>query len=196
MTTIPDGSRPPRRRNLTPRAQDVVSAASEEFAAHGYAGATTDAIARKAGVSQPYVVRLFGSKEKLFLHCCEQAFEAAQAAFRSAIASTDERPVPEPLLGSAYAELVANPVIVGLLVQQYGLGSHPTLGPAVRAWYVDMFRLLRDEAELPEERARMFFGRGMLINILLTLGIKPDDDPSRELLAYLAPAGQRPPTGS
>ena len=33
----------------------------------GYAGTSTDAVAREAGVSQPYVVRMFGTKLDLFL---------------------------------------------------------------------------------------------------------------------------------
>jgi AcrR family transcriptional regulator len=33
-----------------------------EFAAHGYEGSSTEEIARRAGIAQPYVFRLFGTK--------------------------------------------------------------------------------------------------------------------------------------
>ena len=45
----------------------VLESATHVFGERGYHGATTDAVARAAGVSQPYVVRMFGSKEALFL---------------------------------------------------------------------------------------------------------------------------------
>lgn len=184
-------------RPLTPRAHDVVAAASEEFAVHGFAGATTDAIARRADVSQPYVVRLFGSKERLFIRCAQDAHEAVRDAFRGAIASTQERPVPPQVLGTAYQRLIqTNKVVLQLMVQQLAMGQHPSIGPSVREWFVEMYSILRHEAGLSEESARMFTARGMLINQLLSLDLAATDQDSTELLRYLAPEGQRPPTGA
>lgn len=187
----PDFDRP-----LTPRAQDVVAAASQEFALHGFAGATTDAIARRADVSQPYVVRLFGSKERLFLRCARNAHEQASKTFRDAIASTGQRPVDPAALGAAYQSMLENDtVVLQLMVQQHAMGQHPTIGPIVREWFVSMYSLLRHEAGLSEDMTRMFVARGMLINTLLSLGLTPDTQDARELLRYLAPEGQRPATG-
>ena len=58
-----------RSRRLTPtdRREQILEAATVVFGERGYAGGTTDAIARAAGISQAYVVRMFGSKEDLFL---------------------------------------------------------------------------------------------------------------------------------
>ncbi len=183
-------------RVLTPKATGVVEAAKAEFATHGFAGATTDAIARKAGVSQPYVVRLFGSKERLFLRCCAEGHEALISSFRAAIARTPERPVNPAVIGACYHELVEDATILKLMVQQNTMGDHPTIGPQVREWFMDLYRVLRREAELPEEMARTFFARGMLINQLLSLGLTPEDDEARELLRYLAPTGERPAPGA
>ena len=49
------------------RQEQLVHAALTVFSSGGYAGATTDQVARLAGVSQPYVIRLFGTKQELFL---------------------------------------------------------------------------------------------------------------------------------
>ncbi|RKW70841.1 TetR/AcrR family transcriptional regulator [Galactobacter caseinivorans] len=187
----PDFDRP-----LTPRAQEVVAAASQEFALHGFAGATTDAIARRADVSQPYVVRLFGSKERLFLRCARTAHEQVCSVFRDAIATTEQRPVPPIVLGTAYQSMLTkDSVVLQLMVQQHAMGQHPTIGPIVRQWFVDMYSILRHEAAFTEDMARTFVARGMLINTLLSLGLTADDQDSAELLRYLAPEGQRPPTG-
>ena len=49
------------------RREEILAAAFDEFAEHGLDGTSTDVIARKAGVSQPYLFRLFGTKKELYL---------------------------------------------------------------------------------------------------------------------------------
>jgi AcrR family transcriptional regulator len=57
-----------RRRRRSP--QDILNritrAATEEFKRHGFAGATTAAIARRADVTEAQLYRYFGSKANLF----------------------------------------------------------------------------------------------------------------------------------
>jgi AcrR family transcriptional regulator len=64
MTTTAPESGSTRMRSEDRRVL-ILEAATAVFGEQGYHGATTDAIARAAGVSQPYVVRMFGSKEAL-----------------------------------------------------------------------------------------------------------------------------------
>src|SRR6476469_4673313 len=104
-TTIP-------RMNADERREQVLAAATKAFARTGYAGTSTDAVAREAGVSQPYVVRMFGTKRELFLAVFEQAADRIEAAFRGVV---DSRPSGRPFdpdseddwaeLGAAYTEL-------------------------------------------------------------------------------------------
>jgi len=44
----------------------IIAVSAELFSAHGFAGTTTKQIAAAAGVSEPIVFRLFGSKEGLY----------------------------------------------------------------------------------------------------------------------------------
>ncbi|MCW2759669.1 MAG: hypothetical protein JWO46_3415, partial [Nocardioidaceae bacterium] len=55
------------RMSAEDRRELVLQAAVRAFAHSGYAGTSTDAVAKEAGVSQPYVVRIFGTKLDLFL---------------------------------------------------------------------------------------------------------------------------------
>ncbi|PZS08601.1 MAG: hypothetical protein DLM64_12245, partial [Solirubrobacterales bacterium] len=48
------------------RREHVLAAAISEFAQHGYHAASTAAIAKRAGISQPYIYALFASKLELF----------------------------------------------------------------------------------------------------------------------------------
>ena len=161
-------------RDLTPRARDVVAAARSEFAAHGYAGATTDAIARRAGVSQPYVVRLFGSKERLFLRCARDTQQQIIDNLRETGAAANGRTAPEDL-GHGFMTLLAkDPVSVKLMHQINSLGRHPELGAYAREWFAEVYDVVRNECGLDTEAALGFMSRGMLISTLVSLDLQPN----------------------
>ena len=56
------------------RREMVLEAAMAEFAAHGLAGTSTEDVARRAGISQPYLFRLFPTKKALFLALVGRCF--------------------------------------------------------------------------------------------------------------------------
>jgi hypothetical protein len=49
------------------------------------------------------------------------------------------------------------------------MGHDPVLGPVARECFLMTYRVVREEAGLSAEDASSFFGRGMLINVLITL---------------------------
>ena len=57
----------PSRQTAEERRTAVLAAAITEFARSGYAGTSTETIAARAGISQPYLFRLFGTKKDLFV---------------------------------------------------------------------------------------------------------------------------------
>ena len=77
------------RMSADARRAQVLDAATRAFARTGYAGTSTDVVAREAGVSQPYVVRMFGTKRDLFLAVFERSTDRIQQAFRAVL---EERP--------------------------------------------------------------------------------------------------------
>src|SRR5258705_13088414 len=72
------------RMTADERRDAIVAAATEEFATGGLVGASTEAIARRVGVSQPYVFQLFGTKKDLFLAVVRRCFERTRLAFGQA----------------------------------------------------------------------------------------------------------------
>ena len=54
------------RQTAEVRREAVLEAAAAEFSRKGLHGASTDAIAKAAGISQPYLFRLFGTKKELY----------------------------------------------------------------------------------------------------------------------------------
>src|SRR3954471_16140219 len=91
------GPTAPARMTGAARRDQILAAARRVFADKGFA-ATTDEVARAAGVSQPYVVRLFGSKRELFL----AAYRQAAAEIEAALASVEPGPDAGIRMGQAY----------------------------------------------------------------------------------------------
>src|SRR5688500_9380502 len=74
------GSRP----TAVARREDAVAAARHEFSRKGLRGASTDTIAKAAGISQRYLFRLFGTKKELYLATASRAMEETYQAFERA----------------------------------------------------------------------------------------------------------------
>ncbi|WP_338056834.1 TetR/AcrR family transcriptional regulator [Streptomyces sp. ZAF1911] len=77
------------RLSADERRETVLRAAIAEFATGGYHGTSTEAIARRVGVSQPYLFRLFPTKRALFQAAAVRSFERTAAVY--ALAAGDLR---------------------------------------------------------------------------------------------------------
>lgn len=156
------------------RREQIVTAAIAVFGARGYEGTTTDDVARTAGVSQPYVVRLFGSKESLFLAAMQSSMDELMRVFRAALADeASDRPVSKRI-GEAYVELLSVRGLHQTLSHAWLLGGHPVIGPAARRGFAQVWRFFRDEAGLDAEEARAFLAEGMLINVMIGMRLVDD----------------------
>src|ERR671930_868218 len=95
------------RKTAEERRESVLEAALEEFAARGLDGASTEAIAARAGISQPYVFRLFGTKKELFKASVARCFRETLETFqRAAEGKRGEEALKA--MGAAYQELLAD----------------------------------------------------------------------------------------
>ncbi len=186
---------PTTRMRSADRRALVIEAATAVFGERGYVGATTDAIAKAAGVSQPYVVRMFGTKEELFLAVLRRALDLVLTAFRGAIGGTGpEHPAGRTDLhsriGHAYADLLGDRGLLLSLMHGFILGSEPAIGACVRDGFLEIYRVLREEAEFGPEEVRGFLADGMLLNTLVGLRMVDAYDASpwaRELLEVALP---------
>jgi TetR/AcrR family transcriptional regulator len=157
------------------RREQILQAAREQFGRSGYVGTTTDQIARAAGISQPYVVRMFGTKEQLFVQVLQRACTEVLESFREAAEGVE----PEDLahaLGEAYIDLVSDNGLLRTLAQGFLSGADPVIGPVAREGFLRIYRFLRDEAHLEPEALASFLSHGMLINTVLNLELLRSDD--------------------
>ncbi len=163
----------------------ILDAATEVFAERGYAGTTTDQVAVAAGVSQPYVVRMFGTKEKLFLEVLGRDLDRLLAAFRAELGVVSELSLSERL-GIAYINLLQDRGLLLSLMHGFVLGSDPVIGKLARCGFLDVYRFLKNEAGFTPEDAAGFLAHGMLINTLIGVRMTDDfesDPEARELLS-------------
>lgn len=171
------------------RREQILAAASRVFGERGYYGATTDRIAKAAGISQPYVVRMFGSKENLFIEVLDRAVGKLATAFRDVIAAgwdaDDAIEVRDSRIGAAYVDLIEDRGILLSLMQGFILGHDSVIGRRAREGFLGIYRILRNEAGMSPDEVRNVMANGMLFNTLLALRLPDeyDTDPdSRELI--------------
>lgn len=182
MSTMaePTASGPQRRMPAQQRQQQILDAAVKAFAEYGYSGATTDQIARLAGVSQPYVVRMFGGKHALFIAAHTYVVDRIEAMFRDAVAQRDASVSPLAALQQIYiGQLVPDPNMLKLIQHGYTMAFDPQFGPAVRNCLVRTYRLVRELTGATPEQARDFVAAGLLVNTMITLQLLEvaSDDP-------------------
>jgi AcrR family transcriptional regulator len=146
------------------RRDQILTAARAVFAEGGYQ-ATTDQVARAAGVSQPYVVRLFGSKRDLFLAVYRDTAARVLAAFRPIPAGPDAA----FRMGAAYVELVADRDLLRILMQAFLAGSDEEVGRIARHTLGEVHRMFVERTGGTPEEGRMFVANGMLINVLFAV---------------------------
>ncbi len=168
------------------RRESVIRAAITEFGRGGYDGTSTAAIARRVGVSQPYLFRLFPDKRAIFLAAAERCSLAIGQTFERAMEEAGEGLSPadvEETLGHAYARLITRDSDLLMFQMQMYLAALTarTSGDEAFAEVIrGYWRGLWDAAHLvlgaDTERTGEFFGTGMLINVLLSMGF-PGDDP-------------------
>jgi AcrR family transcriptional regulator len=172
------------------RRELILTAATFVFGDLGYSGATTDRIAKAAGVSQPYVVRIFGTKEKLFLEVLQHALDTLLGRFREVIAECTDRAALPGELRRAYVDLLTDRGMLLCLMHAFVLGGDPEIGRVARAGFLEVYRVLRDDAGFDPGQAGEFLSGCMLINTLAGLHMTEELDTNplaNELLTTAMP---------
>jgi len=143
------------------RREQILAVARHVFAEGGYS-ASTDDIARAAGVSQPYVVRLFGSKRVLYAETYRRAATQLLDAFAEVPAGAEAG----DLMGDVYLQLIADRDL-RLIIMQGFMSSDPDIQAVARHTLGEAFRLHVEKVGAGDAAARDFVAHGMLINALL-----------------------------
>ena len=153
------------------RREEIIEAAGREFAIAGLHGTSTEAIARRAGVSQPYVVRLFGTKKALFCAAVERGFDRTRDEFAACADRARAQGVhPFELMGVRYVELLADREQVLLQMQAYVACSDPEVRAVVQRRYGELYEWL-ESIEPDHGVIHAFVSTGMFLNVAAAIDL-------------------------
>ena len=162
-----------RRQTAAERREHVLDAAIAEFAASGYHAASTTAIARRAGISQPYIYALYRNKRDLFLAAHRHVAERIRARLVAAAESADDREGALRAMGEAYLGLIADRSDVLCQLQAYAAAGDADLRGPVRDEFLRVFEAVREAAGASREETAFFFAGGIFLAIAGVLEIPP-----------------------
>ena len=164
------------RQTAEERREAVLTAAAREFSRKGLHGASTDAIAKDAGISQPYLVRLFGTKKELYLATTSKAMEETYQAFeRASRGKTGEEALHA--MGEAYGGLIENRDRLQLMLQCFAGCDDPDVRESVRRVWRELVDLVERTSGEPPEVISTFFAKGMLLNVMNAMQLFDDPTP-------------------
>ena len=164
-------AKPPARSSSDERREQLIDAAVKEFAAHGFHATSTTAIAKRAGISQPYVYALFPSKHDLFLAANERVVERIRGAFAQAARGLNDPADRLDAMGNAYLGFLDGRDEIMFQHQANAAAGDPRLREPVRR---EFMRLIDDVGRLsgaPDEDVWNFMAKGMLLNVIAALDL-------------------------
>jgi AcrR family transcriptional regulator len=161
----------PSRQTADERRTTVLAAAIAEFARSGYSGTSTEAIAARAGISQPYLFRLFGTKKNLFVATVTLVADRIIGEL-TRVSEGLEGDEAKEAMGHAYLELMQDPDL--LQVQLHGFAAAPAdpdIAASCRRTFEELKDVFFDRTHGTEEELQEFFAMGMLINVMAAIDL-------------------------
>jgi AcrR family transcriptional regulator len=161
----------PRRRMSAPeRRAAVLEVAVAEFARTGLHGTSTEKIAAGAGISHPYLFRLFRTKKELFLACMDVCHDRLRRTFTRAAEAGGDGDRLEAM-GRAYVDLLADREMLLLQLQMYAACDDDEVRAAASRGYAELWQLVGRLSGAPDDEVRTFFATGMLLNIAAAMDL-------------------------
>ena len=160
------------RQSAEERRESILDAALIEFAERGLHGTSTEEIATRAGISQPYVFRLFGSKKQLFAAACARCMRELREEME-AVAEGLSGEEALDAMGKAYRDILeADPHRLQLQMHMYAAAQDPEIRDAVRGGFGDLYTTFERISGADPQRLTRFFAIGMLINVIASMQLR------------------------
>ena len=178
---------PAQRKTAEERRDEILDAALAEFAECGLHGASTEEIAKRAGISQPYVFRLFGSKKDLFKAAAARCMRETLETFQRAAEGKRGKEAVDAM-GAAYMELLGDRNRLRAQMQAYAACDDADIRRVVRNGFGDLVAYVERVSGLSPEEVSRFFASGMLLNVLASMDLYAEPEEwSQRLLAGCKP---------
>jgi AcrR family transcriptional regulator len=164
------------RMSAEERREAILEAARDQFASTGFHGTSTETIAERAGISQPYLFRLFGTKKELFLASVRRCFRETLETFQRAAEGKRGQEALDAM-GEAYVGLLGDRSRLMAQMQAYASCDDPEVRAVVREGYGDLFTWVERVSGLGPDELGRFFAKGMLLNVVASMDLLHSDEP-------------------
>ncbi|MDI1453751.1 TetR/AcrR family transcriptional regulator [Streptomyces sp. NPDC004009] len=167
------------RMSAEERRESVVRAAISEFAQKGYYGTSTEAIARRVGVSQPYLFRLFAGKKAIFVAASLRCVEDVCQVFAGAAEGLEGEEALHAMAGAYVRLITEQPEKLRMQMQTYiavaaaEAEGDREFGEAVRAAWMRLWDTVHLPLGADDSETTTFLAYGMLVNTLAAMGFPP-----------------------
>jgi AcrR family transcriptional regulator len=156
------------RMTAEQRRADVMRTAAGAFAQGGYHGTSTEDVARAAGISQPYLFRLFPTKKALFIALIEHSFARVREAFIAAVGDLTGEDAMHAM-GEQYGEMLRDRDALLLQLHCYAACDDPQIAEATRREFGRLWREVVRLSGAGDEEMQAFFAMGMLMNVIAAM---------------------------
>ncbi len=165
------------RHTAEERREEIIQAAFDAFSETGLDGTSTETIADRVGISQPYLFRLFGTKKELFLAAVERCLELAHESFRTAVEDGDPSIDVLKRLGDAYLQIVRDERRLRMQMQAFAACDDPDVRRIVQQGFGRLIDDIQTASGATPERLAAFVAKGMLLNVMASMDVLNSDEP-------------------
>ncbi|HEY7207648.1 MAG TPA: helix-turn-helix domain-containing protein [Gaiellaceae bacterium] len=169
------------RLTAAERREEILDAAMVEFSERGLHGTSTEDIAKRAGISQPYLFRLFGTKKELFKATNERCLRQTLGLMQTAAAGLRGEEALQAI-GKAYMERLGDQTFLRAQMHAYTACSDPEIREVVKRGYGELVAYAQRVSGADPEHIAGFFAQGMLLNVLASMDVLESDEPWAQTL--------------
>jgi AcrR family transcriptional regulator len=165
------------RHTAAERREAVLRAAQAAFAQGGLHGTSTEEIAEAAGISQPYLFRLFGTKKRLFVATVERCMAETLELFRGAAGELRGEDALKAM-GTAYVAMVTSDRTRLLTqMQAYAACDDPDVREAMTIGYGRLHLFVETVSGADRDTVSSWFAHGMLLNVVAAMDLWDSREP-------------------
>jgi AcrR family transcriptional regulator len=155
-----------QRLTAEERREEILAVAMDLFAERGLYGTSTDEIARRAGISQPYLFRLFGTKKELYLATVERCYEETLEMFQEASGGKTGEEALHAISRAYHETVLRDPLRLQGQMQAYAACGDADVREVCRKGYGRLVEHVEAVSGFPSEDVRNFFAVGMFLNVI------------------------------
>jgi TetR/AcrR family transcriptional regulator len=159
------------RQTIEIRKDDILVAAIQEFASRGLYATSTNTIAEIAGISQPYLFKVWKTKTLLFLAALDQVFDSIIQTFEAEAKGKTPSVQTLAAVGEVYDRLSRSEM--QMLLQGFAACDQPEVRLLVERRWMELIACLMRIAGTGGDPVQHFLGFGLLMTVVRAAGL-PD----------------------